>query len=103
MRIRRRDVSLSVSSVERPVGAYTSFFVEADNLTRQAQYWEKPPGKRPAFVYIPYGQCFPSDRRADDATPASVINKSLMYFRQNGECVISKGAAGYLIEIKRWK
>ncbi|MBQ6018602.1 MAG: hypothetical protein IJL26_00345 [Clostridia bacterium] len=90
-------------AVERPVGAYTSFFVEADNLTRQAQYWEKHPGKRPAFVYIPYGQCFPSDRRADDATPASVINKSLMYFRQNGECVISKGAAGYLIEIKRWK
>lgn len=44
--------------LDLPYGVYSAWYVNADSPERDLRYYELHPEKKPAFVYVPYYNCF---------------------------------------------
>ena len=46
------DASWAYLYLNRPMSAYSTYFIQADAFTRNMRWWELHPGKKPSIIYL---------------------------------------------------
>ena len=87
------------------MGTYSSWYVDDDAFQRQLRYMQLLPEKRPAVVYIPFADFVtyraPSASGPDGAPPP--CEQKLAWVREYSDCAVTKGGAGYIVNVENWK
>ena len=90
---------------EWKMGTYSSWYVDDDAFARQLRYMQLLPEKRPAVVYVPFVDFVtyrvPTATEAEGRQP--VYEQKLAWVREYSDCVVTKGAVGYIVKIENWK
>ncbi|MBQ6018601.1 MAG: hypothetical protein IJL26_00340 [Clostridia bacterium] len=81
---------------DRPIGTYSSFYIEADSEDRLLRYWEMHPENRPQTVYLPV-EAYVSGEDAPERYPQKYIDEKLAFFRSLGSCEVTEGFAGLIV------
>lgn len=87
--------------LDLPCGAYSVAYVDADSETRQCRYWELHPERRPQYYYIPlYVDSL--DFSTTWANEQERMDEKLQFIQSLAVCNVTKGKAGYIVEIAKW-
>lgn len=90
-------------AAERPIGTYSTWYVEKDSVDRLRRYWELHPEKRPEYIYIPFYEYY-TFRTFENIYQNGWTASQLDRFRSF--CSFTPdpaGAAGYILRVEEWK
>jgi len=89
--------------LDLPIGTYSTWYVEEDSQTRQLRYWELHPEKKPKYCYIPYNYAYLYNNEVYGEISKERADEKLAFYKSISDCTVTKGRAGYIVKIEKWK
>ena len=85
--------------VDKPVGTYSSWYVEADAMERQLRFMRLLPEDRPEYVYIPFFDFVTYKLQSGSDAPSGL---KLDWVKKHSDCSVEKGRVGYIVRVNEW-
>jgi hypothetical protein len=88
--------------VDNPYATYSTtylFWKFSETMERHEKYYELHPEKRPEYIYLPKSPTlYISDEDYSERTSTNLTADSLAYIKNNYNCTVKDGKAGYIIK-----